>query len=126
MSRYQSSLSGLRLDARHILLASLPSDFPDSFFAVSQPVNDNALSVTAPAASGVGGSTTKPKKSNLDRSGFSIVKRGVTVSCDGFHFRVLSVRLGQFVAGRVRGGLGMDLPVPLRGSCASVYVVRPF
>lgn len=76
----------------------------------------------APAESGLG---VRTKKSNLDRSGMSIVKRGVTVSCDGFHFRVLSVRLGQFVAGRVRNERGIELPTPLRGSCDRVYVVRP-
>lgn len=38
------------------------------------------------------------RRSNLDKSGMVIVRKGVVVSCaDGFRFRVQRVRVGVFV-----------------------------
>lgn len=55
-----------------------------------------AQALAAPAVPSMGPCAVN--RSNLDRSGMVIVRKGVIVSCaDGFRFRVQRVRVGVFV-----------------------------
>ena len=65
---------------------------PRSLSGCTPPAkNDVATVVTAPAASGLGACI---QQSNLDASRSRVVKKGIRVSYNGFHFLVARVRLG--------------------------------
>jgi len=93
-----------------------------SYLGCTPPAkNDAATAVTAPAASGLGACI---QVSNLDKSRYRVVKRGLTVSINsGFHYRVIRVRAGLAWCSPISAFGTVNDRVVYRLPCSHVRVV---